>query len=339
MLILDGSQGEGGGQILRSALALSLVTGQPFRLRNIRARRPRPGLMRQHLTALQAAQEVGAAQVEGAEIGASEIRFAPGPVRAGTYTFTVGTAGSTTLVLQTVLPALVLASGPSFLTLEGGTHNPLSPPFEFLERAFLPLLNRLGPRVEARLERHGFYPAGGGRVRVSVQPTARLGRLELRERGALTATRATAVVSALPVAIAERELAVLAEQLALPAEACGVEEIRQAHGPGNVVSTEVVSEQLTERFTAFGQKGVPAEAIAAQVAEETRAYLDSGVPVGAHLADQLLVPLALGGGGVFRTLEPTGHTRSQIDVIRAFLDVAIAAEPVGGGAWEIRVGR
>lgn len=338
MLRLDGSHGEGGGQILRSALALSLVTGRPFRLEHIRAKRPRPGLMRQHLTAVLAARDISGAMVEGAEIGAEAIAFTPGPVRPGEYTFTVGTAGSTTLVLQTVLPALALAAGPSFLTLEGGTHNPFSPPFEFLDRAFLPLFNRLGPRVEARLERHGFYPAGGGKVRVSVTPTERFGRLELRERGELMGRRAVAMVSALPVAIAHRELAVLAQRLGWEDEACQVEDLRQTTGPGNVVAVELTHGELTERFTAFGRKGVPGEAVAAGVADEALAYLAAGVPVGEHLADQLLVPLALGGGGVFRTVEPSGHTRSQMELLKRFLDVEVEAEAVGGGAWEIRVG-
>jgi RNA 3'-terminal phosphate cyclase (ATP) len=171
MISLDGSQGEGGGQILRSALALSLCTGVPFRIDNIRAGRPRPGLMRQHLTAVLAATQVGNAETTGAAVGSRSLTFTPGKPRAGDYTFSVGTAGSATLVLQTVLPALVSADGPSQLVIEGGTHNPASPPFDFLDRTFLPLLARMGPRVHAKLERSGFYPAGGGRIRVSIAPS------------------------------------------------------------------------------------------------------------------------------------------------------------------------
>src|SRR5512138_2046230 len=163
MITIDGSQGEGGGQILRSALALSLVTGKPFRIENIRARRQKPGLMRQHLTAVNAAVEIGAAHVSGNTVGSSELTFAPTALRSGEYHFVVGTAGSCTLVLQTVLPALIIAEGSSEIRLEGGTHNPAAPPFDFLAGAFLPLLNRMGPDVRAALERPGFYPAGGGR--------------------------------------------------------------------------------------------------------------------------------------------------------------------------------
>ena len=166
MLTIDGSAGEGGGQILRSTLALSLCTGTPVRITGIRAKRDRPGLMRQHLTALRAAAEVGRAEVSGAELGSREVAFHPRGAAPGEYAFNVGSAGSATLVLQTVLPALLSASAPSDLLLEGGTHNPLAPPFEFLDRAFLPLIARMGPRVSATLEARGFYPAGGGRIRV-----------------------------------------------------------------------------------------------------------------------------------------------------------------------------
>src|SRR5262245_57066518 len=169
ILTIDGSHGEGGGQILRSSLALSMVTGTPFRIENIRAKRKKPGLMRQHLTAVNAARQVSSAGVDGAAIGSTELVFHPGTVRPGDYQFAVGTAGSTTLVLQTVLPALLCAGGSSRLSFEGGTHNPFAPPFDFLERAFLPLMNRMGPKVAATLERPGFYPAGGGRFTVTIE--------------------------------------------------------------------------------------------------------------------------------------------------------------------------
>jgi RNA 3'-terminal phosphate cyclase (ATP) len=203
MLEIDGARGEGGGQILRSSLALSLVTGTPFRIVNIRAGRKRPGLMRQHLTAVQAAVEVGQARVRGAEVGSRDLTFEPKAIRAGDYHFSVGTAGSATLVLQTVFPALALAKGPSTVTVEGGTHNPMAPPFDFLARAFLPLIERMGPRCQAVLERPGFYPAGGGRFRVSVEPAPAFARLDLRERGEIRGRRATAVVALLARSIAD----------------------------------------------------------------------------------------------------------------------------------------
>src|SRR5262245_2007058 len=160
-ITIDGSAGEGGGQILRTALALSLVTARPFRIERIRAGRPKPGLLRQHLTAVQAAAKVGAARISGAEVGSLELTFEPTGLRGGAYDFAVGTAGSATLVLQTLLPALLRAREPSQLTIEGGTHNPYAPPFDFLARTFLPVLRRMGAAIEARLEAPGFYPAGG----------------------------------------------------------------------------------------------------------------------------------------------------------------------------------
>ena len=164
MITIDGSEGEGGGQILRTSLALSLVTGQPFRMERIRARRQKPGLLKQHLTAVEAAKTVGCAEVTGAALGSQTLEFPPGPVTPGNYRFAVGTAGSATLVLQTVLPALLTASGLSTLTLEGGTHNPMAPPFDFLANAFMPLIHRMGPSVELELKAPWFLPCRGRTV-------------------------------------------------------------------------------------------------------------------------------------------------------------------------------
>src|SRR5688500_7677378 len=183
MLELDGSQGEGGGQVLRTSLALSLITGTPFRIVDIRANRNPPGLRKQHLTAVEAAAQVGDAEVKGAAVGARELTFAPRTVRTGDFRFAIGTAGSCTLVLQTVLPALMLQKERSALILEGGTHNPMAPPFDFLERVYLPLLARLGPQVKLTLDRPGFYPVGGGKLRCEIAPVERLAGLELLERG------------------------------------------------------------------------------------------------------------------------------------------------------------
>lgn len=337
MITIDGSQGEGGGQILRSALALSLVTGKPFRIGNIRARRKKPGLMRQHLTAVNAAAEVGAAQVSGNAIGSRELAFAPTALRSGRYHFAVGTAGSCTLVLQTVLPALILADGPSEILLEGGTHNPNAPPFDFLAGAFLPLLNRMGPSVTAVLERPGFYPAGGGRIRVKVTPSLELLPLHLIQRGKVLTQTATAIVARLPRSIAEREIAVVREKLTWGEDCLGVMEEPDSSGPGNVLVLAVASEFVTEIFTGFGELGVSAETVAGRTVKEVREYLASGVPVGRHLADQLLLPLALAGGGAFRTLAPTAHTITNIEVLRLFLALDIKVEQQDEQGWAISI--
>jgi RNA 3'-terminal phosphate cyclase (ATP) len=337
MLLIDGSQGEGGGQVLRSALALSMVTGAPFRVDNIRARRPKPGMLSQHLTAVQAAREICGAQVLGAARGSSRLDFSPGGITPGNYSFSVGTAGSATLVLQTVLPALLTAGGPSELTLEGGTHNPFAPPFDFLARAYLPLLCRTGPRVELTLERHGFFPAGGGRITARVEPVAKLARLELRRRGELRACRARALVANLPRHIAQRELNVVRERLAPLNCDTHVEEITSSAGPGNVLLLEIESEQVTEVFTGFGERGRRAEDVAQAAADEARAYLESGVPVGSHLADQLMVPMALAGGGAFHTMPLTSHSLTNLEVIKSFLGVQARVERLERRAWAVEL--
>ena len=339
MLVLDGSQGEGGGQILRSALSLSLVTGTPFRIDNIRAGRPRPGLMRQHLTAVEAAATVSNADVTGAAVGSRVLSFKPGRAKGGDYAFSVGTAGSATLVLQTVLPALITAAEPSTLVLEGGTHNPMSPPFDFLAKTFLPVLGRMGPRVEVVLERSGFYPAGGGRFRVTVVPVAKLAPLLLESRGEIRARRARAVVANLPRAIAERELSVLATALEWESSAFSIEERMDSIGPGNAVIAEVESEHLTEVFTGFGEKHVRAEAVASGVAAEVRAYLATDAPVGQHLADQLILVLALAGEGSFRTVAPTKHAHTQLDVIKRFFGPIVAGMEESAGTWRFTATR
>lgn len=337
LLTIDGSLGEGGGQVLRTALSLSLVTGRAFRIERIRAGRAKPGLLRQHLTAVQAAAAVGQARVAGAEIGSQTLTFEPAECRGGEFQFAVGTAGSATLVLQTVLVPLALAASPSALVLEGGTHNPFAPPFDFLVSTFLPIVNRMGPAIEARLVRHGFYPAGGGRFEVTVKPAARLQPVDLLEREGETATSVRALIANVPVHVAEREIATVRRRLALPEASCRVEQLRASAGPGNVLTIEMRSGNVTEIVTGFGEKGVSAESVANRAVDEARAYLLAGVPVGAHLADQLLVPLAVAGGGSFRTVAPTPHTRTNADVIVRFLPVQISIEEESGDACRVRV--
>jgi RNA 3'-terminal phosphate cyclase (ATP) len=339
LLTLDGAVGEGGGQILRTALALSLATGTPFRLERIRAKRSRPGLMRQHLTAVQAAAAVGDAEVTGADVGSSAITFTPRPrgVMAGSYRFAVGTAGSATLVLQTVLPALMIAGARSELLLEGGTHNPLAPPFDFLVRAFLPLVRRMGPRIEAELERPGFYPAGGGRFRVTIEPTP-LTPLSVLERGVIHTRRASALMANLDRRIGERELSIVHRKLGWPEETMNVRMVNDSAGPGNVLLIELESDHVCEVFTGFGERGVRAELVAERVVDEVRSYLASEAPIGPHLADQLLLPMALSRGGEFRTQALSRHATTNIDVIRQFLDVQITVEQESKDRALVRVG-
>lgn len=322
VVTLDGARGEGGGQVLRTALSLSLVTGRPFRIRAIRAGRPSPGLKRQHLAAVLAAQRIGAARVEGAALGSSELTFEPGALQPGVHHFAVGSAGSACLVLQTVLPALWSADAPSVLEIEGGTHNPLAPTFEFLRDSFLPVLRRMGPDVRIELVRHGFFPAGGGKLRVEIHP-APLAPIELLERGEFRRRVARACVAHLSRTIAEREVETVRRRLAWQLADLDVVEIDDSAGPGNVVSIHIEHEHVGEVITGFGERGVRADFVAERAALAARRYLASTAPVGEHLADQLVLPFALAGGGRFRALPLSGHATTNVDVVREFLATPI----------------
>jgi RNA 3'-terminal phosphate cyclase (ATP) len=338
MLDIDGSFGEGGGQILRSSLALAITTGRPVRLSNIRARREKPGLMRQHLTAVSAAAAICNGRAVGAAVGSTDLTFEPGKVVPGDYTFAIGTAGSTTLVLQTILPSLLTARGPSTVTLEGGTHNPLAPPYEFLARAYLPLVNRMGPRVEATLERAGFAPGGGGRLRIVIMPAVNLAGFDLLERGAITHRSARALVANLPHNIGDRERKTVHERLGWDKSLTEVVELRDVVGPGNVLLIEIGSEQVTEVFSGFGSRGTSAEQVAENAVRPVSEYLATDVPVGEYLADQLLLPLALAGRGSFRTLPLSLHATTHIELIRKFLEVRVTTESDGAAAQFVRIG-
>ena len=329
MLEIDGALGEGGGQVLRTALSLSMVTQHPFRISNIRAGRAKPGLRRQHLTAVKAAARIGKAEVEGAQPGSQRLTFMPGGIRPGNYRFSTEGAGSTTLVLQTLLPPLLTAEEGSALLLEGGTHNPFAPPFDFIIKTFLPAICGMGPVVHASLQRCGFFPVGGGRAQVRIEPSDALSPLTLLERGRVLRVRGTAVVAKLPKHIAERELETLKRMLDLSTEDLTLLELPDAPGPGNVAMVDVECEHITEVFCAFGRRGVRAETVGEEAGQRARHYLDAEVPVGEHLADQLLLPMCIAGRGAFRTTELTLHARTNLEVIKRFLNVDVRVRPEG----------
>ena len=337
VLAIDGRMGEGGGQVLRSALSLSVALGRAVRVTNVRGGRKKPGLLRQHLAAVRAACAVSGGSVEGDELGSSEVVLRPGRVRAGAFEFGIGSAGSTLLVLQTVLPPLLLADGPSTLALEGGTHNPLAPPFEFLARSFAPLLARIGAEVELELLRPGFHPAGGGRVRAQVAPLARPRPLELLERGPARRQHCEIGLVHLPATIAEREWEVLRKRLGWSAEQRVDLDVSSSAGPGNSLSVQLEHEHVTEVLTAFGERGVSAEGVAERLAREARRYLAAQAPVGEHLADQLMIPLALLAGGRYRTLTPSRHARTNAEVVNLFLPGAVRLEERGPEDWLVTV--
>jgi RNA 3'-terminal phosphate cyclase (ATP) len=323
MIELDGAAGEGGGQILRSALALSMITGQPFRITAIRANRRKPGLMRQHLVAVQAAAEVSGARVTGAELGSSELSFTPGRVRGGDYHFAIGSAGSCTLVLQTIMLALLYAEQPSTIRISGGTHNSMAPPVQFLQQAYLPLLARMGAEVDIELKRYGFYPAGGGEVFATVRPCAQLRQISLMERGSYMAGHADAFVAGLPPDVGLRELGCTGLAMGWGETQLHLHRLPAEQGPGNAVLITFAHENVTEVFAGFGAKAVRAEAVAQEAIAQAQAYTESDAAAGEHLADQLMLPMALAGGGSFTASTISMHAVTNAEVIGRFLPVAI----------------
>src|SRR3990172_9410640 len=278
MVEIDGSYGEGGGQILRTALSLSCLTGKPFRIYNIRKGRKKPGLMPQHLTGVLAAKRISGAEVGGGSIGSTELSFTPGEVKGGEYSFDTGTAGSTLLVLQTILPALVSANEGTVITLRGGTHVPFSPSYHYIEGVFLPLLGRLGISVTLAIESYGFYPKGGGIIRAEIIPTgAEIIPLRNIERGTLYGIRGYSAVGNLPLSIAERQRKALIEKItAVVGDVVSPGNFEllavPTPGQGTFVYLQAESENSVAGFTALGQRGKRAEAVGEETASDFLQY-------------------------------------------------------------------
>ncbi|MBR1836236.1 MAG: RNA 3'-phosphate cyclase, partial [Kiritimatiellae bacterium] len=287
-LVLDGSAGEGGGQILRTSLSLSALTGRAFRLEKIRAGREKPGLKRQHLAAVRAVAQICGARTEGAELGSMALAFVPGAIRGWTFRFDVGSAGSATLVAQTVLPVLLRAPEPSEVVVTGGTHVPFAPTWDFFAESYLPQLRAMGARVEAECAAFGFYPAGGGEIRLHVAPfrDADARPFALEEAGALRAARVTAVTSGIPAAIAESEADILQEKFPELSLARDVREV-ESPGPGNAVWVSLEYGRVTAVFSSIGEYDLSRKTVAHRAMNAVRKYLKTGAPVGPHLADQL----------------------------------------------------
>ncbi|MFC5456484.1 RNA 3'-terminal phosphate cyclase [Prosthecobacter fluviatilis] len=333
--ILQISGDSGGGQLLRSSLSLAMITGRPFRMTNIRGKRPKPGLMRQHLTCVKAAAKVCDACVDGAELGSVELVFRPGQVMGGNYSFAIGSGGSTTLVLQTLLPALLHAEAASTLRIEGGTHNPMAPPFDFIEHCYMPVIQSLGAKTEVKLERAGFMQAGGGVISVEIRPIKKWKKLKLIERGALHEAFGCVLHAHLHRDIAEREIATATQLLEWPVGQIDLRYANDSTGPGNAILLGARFENVCEISSGIAQQGRSAEAVATGAAKGLLSYLASEAPVGVHLADQLLLPMALAGGGVFHTLAISNHTQTNMALIEQFLPVKFAVEEPAPGVKSI----
>jgi RNA 3'-terminal phosphate cyclase (ATP) len=335
MIELDGAQNEAGGQVLRSALALAICTCQPFRITNIRVSRDMPGLLRQHLAAVNAAADIANADVLGAQLGSRELIFRPRQYHGGSYEFAVGASGSCSLILQTVLPALLIAPKPSTVRITGSTHCNNAPAFDCLQRAFAPLLERMGARVQLSLIGYGFQPQGGGGMQAEIAPS-QLMPITLHERGARVSHFAESHVAGLPMDVAQRELAAIGRQLHWPSQQLHVRSLPTTVSKGNVITITLAYQQVTEVFTAIGEPGVRAETVALAVAQEAEHYLAGSAPVGTYLADQLLLPLALSGGGSFTATLLSAHFRSNAIVIEQFTGRRILTEPCAG-AYRVTV--
>lgn len=337
MIKIDGSLGEGGGQVLRTALTLSMLSQQPIEVFNIRAGRRKPGLLRQHLTSLKAAQTISAAKVTGAELGSTHITFIPAAVKGGEYHFSISTAGSTVLVCQTVLPVLALAESPSVISFEGGTHNGLSPSLTFLTHAYLPVLATMGVKTQVEVEQLGFFPAGGGKWQLALEPTQALKAFELSDMTNSHEAPHIAVqsiVSRLPRSVAEREISTVKRALQRVDLETTIHQCKAA-GTGNSLHILVETDTHCCVFDAIGQHGVQAERIAKHLSAQVKLFLQTCTMVDEYLADQLLVPMAIAKNGSFTTTKPSSHTLTNIMVINDILGCSIQAIPLGKSVWKI----
>lgn len=356
-LKIDGSTGEGGGQIIRTALSLSMLTSIPIEITNIRAGRAKSGLMRQHLVCVQAAQQISNASVTGAHLGSTALSFTPNSIKLGDYSFDIGSAGSTTLVLQTLLPALLFAntdtSAMSTVTITGGTHNPLAPTTDFLQQAFAPILAKLGMQVDIDCLQAGFAPIGGGVIKATITPFLRRADTKpftLTERGELISIELVASVLNLDYDICTRELASAKSALI----ESGINETLiktqgnklRGIGEGNTCYAKVthkivenVEEDIhQEVFTLLGEKRASAERIGNRLAGLVKRYLfNTDALVDEYLTDQLLLPLALAGGGKFTARTISGHTETQAWLIEQFLPVKIKFEVINEHKTLVRI--
>jgi RNA 3'-terminal phosphate cyclase (ATP) len=336
---LVGSFGVGGGQILRSRLALSLLTGRPFRLRQIRARRSKPGLQPQHLMSVRAAGEIGNATLKGATIGSTTLEFEPGPVQGGDYHFRIGTAGATGLVLHTVYLPLALANAPSTVAIEGGTHVPHSPCFHFLERTWRGYLAMVGLNVSLRMDRAGFYPRGGGLIHATIDAAETPRSLNLDAVQPVKRARILSGVAGLPEHIRRRQARRAADRLARRGLEVEVHEESWPGGPGSLLAVELATEPVPTLLFGLGERGKPAETVADEAVTQAEAFLD-GDPHGIdeHSANQLLLPLALSpAASRFRTARVSSHLLTNAAVIRQFLPRRIECDSSEGEPGTVRI--
>jgi RNA 3'-terminal phosphate cyclase (ATP) len=332
MLHIDGSTGEGGGQVLRSSLALAILTRQSVHLTNIRARRAKPGLQPQHLESVRAAAQICGGQVHGAALNSQQLLFEPGEVHAGRYRFDIGTAGATTLVLQTIFLPLAKGKESSNITITGGTHVPHSPCYHYLERQWLPILQACGFWARLSLERAGFYPQGGGEIQALIRPVETILPLQNIQRGRLLRIRGVSAVANLEDGIARRQKLQALRRLEPICEDSKIETIRMpSPGKGTLLMVQAEFEHSTCCYFGLGTIGKRAEQVADEAVDALEAFLASDGVLDEYLADQLLLPLAFADGpSQFRTARVTLHLLTNAEILQAFLPVRIQIDGVEG---------
>ncbi len=329
---VDGMMGEGGGQVLRTSLSLAAVTGNDLVIENIRGKRKKPGLKRQHLVSVKAAALICDANCEGDFLNSQRLVFRPGKIRPGEYVFDIGTAGSCCLVLQTLFPILFNAASNSTVTLRGGTHNPMAPSADFLARSFLPAISKFGFHATADLLAYGFYPAGGGKIKVDIVPGRNLTkRMDIIKRGNLKSKKAKIIFSKLPRHIAEREKKTLLRQGWMNSDEIEILEVQNSPGPGNAVIIVLDYENITCVFQSIGEKGKRAENVAMEACKSALFHHRSALPVEKYLTDQLLIYLGLISRGSILTSRVSLHSETNMKVIEMFLPVKFEVNEISGG--------
>jgi len=310
MITIDGSHGEGGGQIIRTALSLSAITGKEVEIVKIRANRSPSGLKMQHLTAVKAVRSICRGRLEGAEEGSQTLKFFPGEIIGGKYEFNIVTAGSICLVAQTIIPILLHAKKKSVVRIIGGTHVMKSPGYDYFDKIFLPAIRAMGAKVESRLIKSGYYPKGGGEIEITVEPSELHGKREWEKESQI---HAVIRVANLPLSIAMREKKVLLEN---DIEDVSIKE-EKTFSPGNAVT-------LWKGFIGSyvpGEKGKRAEVVAQEALDELN---KESWDIDKHLSDQLLIYASLAEGETeYKTSEISNHLNTNADIIKLFLEKKI----------------
>jgi RNA 3'-terminal phosphate cyclase (ATP) len=358
---IDGNYREGGGQILRTSLSLSCLFQKPFRIFNIRKGRRNPGLMPQHLTCVRAAQLISNGELKGDKQGSTELLFSPGQIKSGDYVFDIGTAGSTSLVLQTLIPAIVFSPAPfpprkkgqgegsgdvegfsqgkTSITLKGGTHVPFSPSYHYLAEVFVPVLNMLGITMRLSIDSYGFYPKGGGRIRAEIIPAKTINPLRALERGEIVRLKGYSAVGNLPLSIAERQKNALVEKIYSERYPLDIELLNvSTFGQGTFVFLKSESEHATAGFTALGERGKKAEVVGEEAAMEFFDYYSTGAALDLHMADQIVLYLSMcEKESVFTTSRITEHLMTNLWVLQQFHGYRFAVEGDVGKPGGVRV--